>query len=74
MISLILTVDGTSLCGADDFGMFNGILRIAERPRRASRECVKFAWHSRENSEGQMSLAIGTAAGSSSSLAAKFAV
>ena len=52
--SLILTLEGDSLWGAYDFGMFTGILNMA-RPFTASNNRIEFAWRGRENSEGEMS-------------------
>jgi hypothetical protein len=57
--SLILTLDGTFLWGAYDLGMFEGILRIPERPYAASTERFDFTWRGRENGEGETSFGPG---------------
>ena len=53
--SLILTLEGSSLWGAYDFGMHSGILHLPRRPYTASDERYEFRWRGRENSEGEMS-------------------
>jgi hypothetical protein len=57
--SLILTLDGTYLWGAYDFGMFNGILHLPTRPYDASGERLEFTWRGRENGEGETSYGAG---------------
>jgi hypothetical protein len=53
--SLILSLQGTFIWGAYDFGMYSGILCMPRRPFQASEERFTFTWRGRENSEGQMS-------------------
>ncbi|MCJ1280675.1 hypothetical protein MMC21_008505 [Puttea exsequens] len=54
-LTLILTLDSTSLWGAYDFGVFAGIIRFAERPWSPSDEGLHFQWRGRETGEGEMS-------------------
>ena len=53
--SLILTLEGNSLWGTYDFGMFSGILHLPRRPYTVSDERYEFRWRGRENGEGEMS-------------------
>lgn len=57
--SLILCLDGDSVWGAYDFGMFSGIMHLRQRPYAASDEQLPIQWRGRENSEGQMSFGSG---------------
>jgi hypothetical protein len=57
--SLILTLQGTFIWGAYDFGMHSGILCIPRRPFQASEERFNFTWRGRENGEGEMSFGSG---------------
>ncbi|KAK4887946.1 hypothetical protein LTR49_028909, partial [Elasticomyces elasticus] len=53
--SIILTSHGDEMWGANDFGMFNGVIRIAERQHVTSGGPVGFHWQGIENSEGVIS-------------------
>lgn len=46
--SLTLTLVGTELWGRFDLGVYEGVLRMDERPRRASRDEIEFRWRGRE--------------------------
>ena len=52
-LTLTLTLDSPGVWGAYDFGMFEGILRLAERPWAVSDTC-SLMWRGRENGEGEM--------------------
>ena len=52
--TLILTLDSPQVWGAYDFGMYSGIICIANRPTSASKDDLYFRWRGRENSEGIM--------------------
>lgn len=52
--SLILTLDGTSLWGAYDFGAFEGILYLPTRPYAVLDDPIEFTWRGRET-EGESS-------------------
>lgn len=54
-LTLTLSLDGTTVWGAYDFGMFSGIMFLSNRPWQASGEPLPFTWRGRENGEGQMS-------------------
>ena len=58
-LSLILSLDGTTVWGAYDLGMFSGILFLPDRPRQASGEALPLTWRGRENGEGEMSFGNG---------------
>lgn len=58
-LSLILSLDGTSVWGAYDLGMFSGIFLLPDRPWQASNEPLPFTWRGRENGEGEMRLGHG---------------
>ena len=58
-LTIILTLDGTSIWGAYDLGMFSGILSLPHRPWQASDEPLPFTWRGRENGEGEMSFGDG---------------
>jgi hypothetical protein len=53
--SLILTLEGQTLWGAYDFGMFEGILHLPRRPFDSGSERFEFTWRGRENGEGETS-------------------
>lgn len=53
--SLVLTIDGTCLWGAYDFGMFKGIIRLLSRPYSAGNRRFNFTWRGRDNSKGENS-------------------
>jgi hypothetical protein len=53
--SLILTLEGESLWGAYDFGMYEGIFLVPHRPYTASEDRFEFNWRGRENGEGETS-------------------
>jgi hypothetical protein len=52
--SLVLTLQGDSIWGAFDFGMFNGIIHLPERPFQASNTPFEFSWRGVENGEGEI--------------------
>lgn len=53
--SLILTLEGTELWGAFDFGMYSGIMYLQRRPFVASGEDrLEFSWRGEEHSEGEI--------------------
>ncbi len=54
-LTLTLTLDGTTVWGAYDLGMFSGILFLPDRPWQASNEPLPLTWRGRENGEGEMS-------------------
>ncbi len=58
-LKLILTLDGTTMWGAYDLGMFSGIIFLPNRPLQASNEPLPFTWCGRENGEGEMSFGQG---------------
>ena len=53
-LTLTLTLDGTTVWGAYDLGMFSGILFLPNRPWQASNSSLPFTWRGRENGEGEM--------------------
>lgn len=53
-LTLILTLEGTTVWGAYDLGMFSGIIFLPNRPLQASNEPLSFTWRGRENGEGEM--------------------
>ena len=53
-LTLTLTLDGTTVWGAYDLGMFSGILFLPDRPWQASNQPLPFTWRGRENGEGEM--------------------
>ena len=53
-LTLTLTLDGTTVWGAYDLGMFSGILFLPNRPWQASNSPLPFTWRGRENGEGEM--------------------
>ena len=53
-LTLTLTLDGTTVWGAYDLGMFSGILFLPDRPWQASNSPLPFTWRGRENGEGEM--------------------
>ena len=54
-LTIILTLDGTTVWGAYDLGMFSGMLFLPQRPWQASDEPLPFTYRGRENGEGEMS-------------------
>jgi hypothetical protein len=54
-ITLSLRLNGNEMWGAYEFGAFEGVLWIPERPMRASFDRVPFKWRGRETGEGEMS-------------------
>lgn len=54
-LTLTLSLEGTTVWGAYDLGMFSGIIFLPERPWQASNEPLPFTWRGRENGEGEMS-------------------
>ncbi|KAF7545205.1 hypothetical protein G7Z17_g9352 [Cylindrodendrum hubeiense] len=46
---LELRIAGTQLWGGFDLGLFEGVMRFEERPRRSSRDTVPFTWRGRED-------------------------
>lgn len=58
-LTLTLTLEGTTVWGAYDLGMFSGIVFLPQRPYQASNEPLSYTWRGRENSEGQMSFGHG---------------
>ena len=57
--ALTLALDGTTVWGAYDLGMFSGILCLPHRPWSASTDALPFTWRGRENGEGEMSFGEG---------------
>ena len=53
-LTLTLALDGTTVWGAYDLGMFSGIIFLPDRPRQASNTPLPFTWRGRENGEGVM--------------------
>lgn len=53
---LTLCLDGTTVWGAYDLGMFSGVLFLARRPWQVSDGPLRFNWRCRENGEGEMSI------------------
>ncbi|KAF2836986.1 hypothetical protein M501DRAFT_212835 [Patellaria atrata CBS 101060] len=53
--TLILTLDGDTIWGAYDFGMFEGLIFIPNRPWEGYTIIYEFTWKGRENSEGVIS-------------------
>ena len=53
-LTLTLTLDGTTVWGAYDLGMFSGILFLPNRPWQASNSSLPCIWRGRENGEGEM--------------------
>ena len=61
-LTLTLTLDGTTIWGAYDFGIYTGIFFFPDRPWRASNEPLPFTWRARgrpdtwgsRNSKGEM--------------------
>ena len=58
-LTIILALDGTTVWGAYDLGMFSGILFLDQRPWQASDEPLPFTWRGSENGEGEMSFGEG---------------
>ena len=59
-LTLTLTLDGTTIWGAYDLGMFSGIIFLPSRPWQASsNHPLPFTWRGRENGEGEMSFGHG---------------
>lgn len=58
-LTLTLALEGTTVWGAYDLGMFSGILFLPDRPWHASKEPLPFTWRGRENGEGEMSFGNG---------------
>ena len=58
-LTIILALDGTTIWGVYDLGMFSGILFLPNRPWQASDETLPFTWRGRENGEGEMSFGDG---------------
>jgi hypothetical protein len=54
-MSLILCLDTPQVWGAYDFGSFEGILNLPQRPYQPSEHGLLFHWRGRENGEGEMS-------------------
>lgn len=54
-LTLTLSLEGTTVWGAYDLGMFSGILFLPHRPWQASKEPLPFTWRGRENGECEMS-------------------
>ncbi|KAL9045295.1 MAG: hypothetical protein Q9214_001641 [Letrouitia sp. 1 TL-2023] len=54
-LTLALALEKDTVWGAYDFGMFSGIIRLAQRPTSATSTSVPFKWRGRENGEGEMS-------------------
>lgn len=54
-ITLSLRLNGREMWGTYEFGMFEGVLWMPERPMRPSFDRIPFKWRGRETSEGQMS-------------------
>ncbi|KAJ6188305.1 hypothetical protein N7519_003213 [Penicillium mononematosum] len=54
-IALSLRLNGNEIWGAYEFGAFEGVLWMPERPMRASFDRVPFKWRGRETGEGEMS-------------------
>ncbi|PVH99868.1 hypothetical protein DM02DRAFT_413767 [Periconia macrospinosa] len=53
--TLILCLEGDSVWGEYDFGMFSGIIHLRQRPYSASNEQLPFQWRGREHGEDVMS-------------------
>lgn len=53
-LTIILTLEGTTVWGAYNLGMFSGIFFLPNRPLQASNEPLPFTWRGRENGEGEM--------------------
>ena len=53
-LTLTLTLDGATVWGAYDLGMFSGILFLPNRPWQASNSPLPFTWRGREDGEGEM--------------------
>ena len=53
-LTLTLTLDGATVWGAYDLGVFSGILFLPNRPWQASTEPLPCTWRGRENGEGEM--------------------
>lgn len=58
-LTIILTLEGTTVWGAYDLGMFSGIFFLPNRPLQASNEPLPFTWRGRENREGEMTFGQG---------------
>lgn len=56
-ITLSLRLNGREIWGTYEFGMFEGVLWMPERPMRPSFNRIPFKWRGRENGEGEMSFA-----------------
>lgn len=54
-LTVTLSLEGTTVWGAYDLGMFSGILFLPDRPWQTSNEPLPFTWRGRENGEGEMS-------------------
>ncbi|CAG7955087.1 unnamed protein product [Penicillium nalgiovense] len=54
-ITLSLRLNGNEIWGAYEFGAFEGVLWMPDRPMRASFDRVPFKWRGRETGEGEMS-------------------
>ena len=53
--TFILSLDGSAVWGAYDFGAFSGIFYLPFRPWQASSAKLPFEWRGRENGEGETS-------------------
>ncbi|CAI7657337.1 unnamed protein product [Penicillium glandicola] len=56
-ITLSLRLNGREIWGTYEFGMFEGVLWMPERPMKPSFERFPFKWRGRETGEGEMSFA-----------------
>ncbi|QQK40645.1 DNA-repair protein, UmuC-like, N-terminal [Penicillium digitatum] len=56
-ITLSLRLNGKEIWGTYEFGMFEGVLWMPERPMKPSFDKVPFKWRGRETGEGEMSFA-----------------
>ncbi|KGO74785.1 hypothetical protein PITC_083940 [Penicillium italicum] len=54
-ITLSLRLNGREIWGAYEFGAFEGVLWMPERPMKPSFDRVLFKWRGRETGEGEMS-------------------
>lgn len=58
-LTLTVSLEGTTIWGAYDLGMFSGIAFLPSRPWQASNDPLPFTWRGRENGEGEMSFGHG---------------
>lgn len=54
-ITLSLRINGREIWGTYEFGAFEGVLWMPERPMRPSFNRIPFKWRGRETGEGEMS-------------------